>query len=66
MQLDIELFPFGPFAERIWNLRHTVTSYDAWYVAVAEGLEFPLATLDDRLAQSKGPQCAFLLATGQT
>ncbi len=29
MQLDVELFPFEPFASRIWELRHNVTSYDA-------------------------------------
>jgi predicted nucleic acid-binding protein len=38
MQLDIELFPFEPFAGRIWELRHNLTSYDAWYVAIAEAL----------------------------
>ena len=59
MQLEIELFPFDPFSDRIWELRHTVTSYDAWYVAVAENLAFPLATLDDRLARAKGPKCEF-------
>ena len=59
MQLEIELFPFDPFSDRIWELRHAVTSYDAWYVAVAEDLGFPLATLDDRLARAKGPRCAF-------
>jgi hypothetical protein len=32
MQLDIELFPFEPFAGRIWELRHNVTSYDACVV----------------------------------
>lgn len=41
MQLNLELFSFDPFAERIWELRHTVTSYDAWYVAVAEALKLP-------------------------
>lgn len=59
-QLEIELYPFEPFAERIWRLRHTVTSYDAWYVALAEALEFPLATLDARLAKAGGPHCRFL------
>jgi predicted nucleic acid-binding protein len=62
MQLEIELFPFEPFAERIWELRQSLTSYDAWYVAIAEAFEFPLATLDDRLAKSNGPKCEFLLA----
>jgi predicted nucleic acid-binding protein len=60
MQLEIELFSFDPFSDRIWELRHTVTSYDAWYVAVAEALGVPLATLDERLAKANGPRCEFL------
>jgi predicted nucleic acid-binding protein len=60
MQLDIELFPFEPFAGRIWELRHNVTSYDAWYVAIAEALGLPLATLDGPLAKSGGVGCKFL------
>lgn len=58
-QLAIELFPFEPFSHRVWELRHTVTSYDAWYVAIAESLGFSLATLDERLAKSRGPKCEF-------
>ena len=61
MQLDVELFSFEPFADRVWELRHTVTSYDAWYVAVAEALKLPLATLDVRLSRAKGIGCKFLL-----
>lgn len=57
MQLDVELFTFDPFAERIWELRHTVTSYDAWYVALAEALKLPLATLDQKLAKASGVAC---------
>ena len=60
MRLNLEQFPFDPFAERVWHLRHTVTSYDAWYVAVAEALNLPLATLDMRLAKASGPTCKFL------
>jgi predicted nucleic acid-binding protein len=60
MQLDVELFAFEPFAGRIWELRHNVTSYDAWYVAIAEALELPLATLDEPLSQSTGVRCKFL------
>jgi predicted nucleic acid-binding protein len=59
-QLEIEQFPFEPFSARVWELRHTVTSYDAWYVAVAEELGYPLATLDRRLARTAGPKCRFL------
>jgi predicted nucleic acid-binding protein len=61
MQLDIELFTFEPFSDRIWELRLNVTSYDAWYVALAEALELPLATLDGRLAKAEGPTCKFLM-----
>jgi predicted nucleic acid-binding protein len=60
MQLAIELYPFDPFANRIWELRHNVTCYDGWYVAVAEGLKLPLATLDARLRRAKGPRCKFV------
>jgi predicted nucleic acid-binding protein len=61
LQLPLALYPFEPAAERVWELRHTLTSYDAWYVALAEMLELPLATLDGRLARASGPSCAFVL-----
>ena len=61
LQLDLDLVPYAPFAERVWELRANVTSYDAWYVAVAEQLDLPLATLDRRLAEATGPRCRFLL-----
>lgn len=60
MQLDIRLSSSEPFASRIWELRHNLTSYDAWYVALAEALALPLATLDERLARSKAAACEFL------
>jgi predicted nucleic acid-binding protein len=60
MQLEINLFPFEPFARRIWELRHNVTSNDAWYVAIAEALNLPLATLDEPLSKSNGVTCEFL------
>jgi predicted nucleic acid-binding protein len=60
MELEIELFPFAPFSDRIWELRHTVTSYDAWYVAIAEFLGLPLATLDEHLTKAEGPECKLL------
>ena len=60
LQLDLEFVPYPPFADRIWELRHNVTAYDAWYVAVAEVFDLPLATLDRRLATADGPRCPFL------
>jgi predicted nucleic acid-binding protein len=60
LELNLDLFSFEPFAERIWELRHNLTSYDAWYVALAEALDLPLATLDERIARASGPTCDFL------
>ena len=56
--LRVELFPYAPFSERIWELRANVTCYDAWYVALAEFLDSTLATLDRRLARAPGSKCA--------
>jgi predicted nucleic acid-binding protein len=60
LDLDIELVAFAPFAERVWALRGSITAYDAWYVAVAEAFDLPLATLDRRLTRAPGPSCRFL------
>jgi predicted nucleic acid-binding protein len=59
LDLRVELFPYAPFASRVWELRDNVTSYDAWYVALAEALGSSLATLDYELAQATGPRCGF-------
>ena len=59
LDLRIELYPFAPLAVRVWELRHNVRCYDAWYVALAELLGAPIATLDRRLAKSAGPRCEF-------
>ena len=61
VRLPIDLHPFEPVAERVWGLRGSVSAYDAWYVALAEALDVPLATLDARLARAPGPRCAFLV-----
>jgi predicted nucleic acid-binding protein len=39
---------------RVWELRHNLTAYDAVYVALAEALEAPLLTRDQRLANAAG------------
>lgn len=60
LALTIELFPYEPFAPRIWELRENVTAYDGWYVAIAESLDTRLATLDQRLIGAVGPRCGFV------
>lgn len=62
--LDIELFPFAPFGEQVWELRGNLTSYDAWYVALAEALDCPLATLDRKLGGAPGPVCEVVVPPG--
>ena len=57
LRLELELFPFTPFAERVWELRENLTCYDAWYVAIAEAFGCPLATLDRRLSRASGTRC---------
>ncbi len=59
--MDIELFPFAPFARRIRELRGNLTSHDAWHVALAEALDCPLQTLDRKLSRTPGPKCAFIV-----
>ena len=66
LRLDLGLFPFAPFAGRIWELRKNLASFDAWYVALAEALSCPLATLDLRLGRASGPRCEIIIPPGQT
>jgi predicted nucleic acid-binding protein len=43
-------YPHAPLRERIWQLRHELTAYDAAYLALAEGLDATLITADGGLA----------------
>ena len=60
VDLRIDLVGYEPFAARVWELRGNLTAYDAWYVAVAEALDAPLATLDRRLAGTPGLRCRLI------
>ncbi len=46
---------------RAWDLRATVRSWDALYVALAEALDAPLVTTDAHLARALGPRCSIEL-----
>ena len=59
-EFNLELYPFAPYADRVWALRRNLTCYDAWYVALAESLDCPLVTIDNRLSRATGPECAFV------
>ena len=55
--LDLDRYPTLPFLRRAYELRASVTAYDAVYVALAETLACELVTADQRLHQSHGPRC---------
>ncbi|HEU0304844.1 MAG TPA: type II toxin-antitoxin system VapC family toxin [Gaiellaceae bacterium] len=52
--LTIVRYPHLPLLDRIWELRETLTAYDASYVALAELLEAPVVTCDARLERASG------------
>ena len=56
---DLADFPFRRYPHdfllpRVWDLRNNLTAYDAVYVALAEALDAPLLTRDQRLAAAAG------------
>ena len=52
--LDLRRHRHGPMLRRIWSWRANLTTYDAAYVALAEVLDAPLLTADERLANVPG------------
>ena len=52
--IRIDRYPHSVLLPRIWELRDSLTAYDAAYVALAEALEAPLVTRDARLARTRG------------
>jgi predicted nucleic acid-binding protein len=53
-ELTIVRYPHHPLSDRVWDLRHNLTAYDATFVALAEVLSAPLLTCDARLASAPG------------
>ncbi len=62
---DLPLVRHGhvPYIARIWQLRASVTAYDAAYLALAEGLPAVLLTCDGRLARAHGHHARIELLT---
>jgi predicted nucleic acid-binding protein len=55
--LPIHRAPHLPLLSRCWELRDSLTVYDAAYVTLAELLQADLLTADARLAEAPGPRC---------
>ncbi len=50
----VRRYPHGFMLRRMWGLRHSITAYDAAYVALAEALDADLITRDKKLASAPG------------
>ncbi|CAG7844596.1 Ribonuclease VapC9 [Pseudoclavibacter triregionum] len=61
----IERYDMAPLRERVWQLRHQFTTYDASYLALAEALDAPLLTCDRKLA-TNGHRAAVTLFSSTT
>ncbi len=64
--IPMQRAPHRPLLARCWDLRDSLTVYDAAYVALAEALDVPLLTGDRRLARAHGPRCAVEVLPGAT
>ena len=55
--IPVRRAPHHRLLSRCWELRDSLTPYDASYVALAEALDTTLLTGDRRLARASGPRC---------
>ena len=53
-ELALTRYPHGALLDRAWELRHSLSTYGAVYVALAELLDAPLLTSDARTARATG------------
>ena len=52
LRLPTNLWDLEPLTKRVWQLRHAISTYDAYYVALAEHLDARLVTADAKLARA--------------
>jgi predicted nucleic acid-binding protein len=52
--LPLHRYPHDFLLQRVWRLRDNLTACDAVYIALAEALDAPLLTRDQRLASAAG------------
>ena len=57
IDLPIDYWPYDALAERVWELRTNLSSYDAAYIALGEELDATVVTLDRRIRRAPGLRC---------
>ena len=55
--LAVTRYGLTALLDRIWQLRGSLSAYDAGYVALAESLSCALVTADARLSRAPGLRC---------
>jgi predicted nucleic acid-binding protein len=63
--IPIQRVPHIGLLQRIWELRHNVTPYDAAYVALAELMSATLLTSDIRLSKAPEIDCSIKIVGPQ-
>ncbi len=61
LDLPVARHPHTVLLPRAWELRRSISAYDAMYVALAEALGAPLLTRDQRLSRSHGHRARVVL-----
>lgn len=61
--LSVRRWDHEPLLARMWQLRDSLSAYDACYVSLAEALDAALLTADARLARSGGHRARIELVT---
>lgn len=56
-RLGMTRYPVVGLLDRVWELRDSVSAYDAAYIALAERLSCSLLTADARLTRAPGTRC---------
>ncbi|HSH61334.1 MAG TPA: type II toxin-antitoxin system VapC family toxin [Acidimicrobiales bacterium] len=64
--LALVRYPHQPLTDRMWELRETLSAYDAAFVALSEVLGAPLVTCDAHLAATPGHEARVELFTAST
>jgi predicted nucleic acid-binding protein len=65
IDLPVTIHSIALLRERIISLAANATSYDAAYIALAEGLDAPLLTADAKMLTVPGAQCEIVLVEGR-